>query len=503
MGISQTFNSSAKLVRLATLCIGLVVIIWNATSMQSTQNVYSRLTKPHAASNAADDLHDEFYGTVGSSSDLTGPVQAGRHNHAHHAPPNPSSKAESASLGLNGRPRLPPVDFIAQHVPQPKEDGSHLEKQKLNDYIDAIFNLDNSIFWRLECPEQHNQGPRYQVLRELSKQDPGIKYFFALDLYNIIDILPRLLGSIIQVIKFLGAENCALSIIEGRSHDGTYSVLYGIQEELSKHGVQYWLDQSDINPHADGVDRIEELSKLRNMALEPLTNPKTRPMFSDKPVIMFVNDVAICPDDLLEMMYQHLLQNATQTCAMDWVDGGDLFYDAWVSRSMSGNTFFEIPQDMSWAFSRNMFWDEPDAYTLYREKKPFQVFSCWGGMVVLDSAPFIDGQISFRRNVEGECYGGEPQTLASDLVKIGMSRVQTLPYVHVAYSNHEAERVKKIREYVHDVVNVTVPVNKFEDDKKTQRVKWKQAPPRYRCMPGFNQQWWVDTVYVPGDEHLQ
>lgn len=468
---------NAKATRLIVLGLVVVAAILTARSMHTTQYAQKFWSKPLGASDVAASLRNEFFGT---SED----AQTAGHNVAQ-GQTNELSTSAVAKLGLDGRPTLPPLELIAQaaqRAPKPKNDGSNLSGRRLQDYVDSIFDLGNSVFWRMECPEQHSQGPRYQVLREIAKKDPGIKYFFALDLFEVVDILPRLLGSIIQVIKYLGAENCAISIIEGRSHDGTYNVLYGIQEELTKHGVAYWLDQSSINPHAEGVDRIEELSKLRNMALSPLLDPASRGMFSQKPLISFVNDVAICPDDLLEMIYQHLGQNATQTCAYDFVDDGNLFYDVWVSRSMSGNTFFEIPQDMSWAFSRNMFWDEPIAYTRYRQQLPLQVFSCWGGMVVLDARPFMDKQIAFRRSVEGECYGGEPQTLASDLVKLGINRVQTLPYVNVAYNNHEAELVKKKKGYVHEVVNVSKPVNSFKDD-ETDKIRWKVPPPRIRCMP--------------------
>lgn len=499
-------SANPKLLRIAAVLATLLLVLWTARSTGSASNVYNLLAKTKNSAAAEQDLRQEFYGASGDSASK---LKDYENSHKHHKSPSSNadtaSTTEGAELGLNGRPRLPPAEFLEQHIPKPQDDGSHLTDQKLENYIDSILNLDNTIFWRMECPDQDSPGPRYQVLRNIasteSDSDPSlgkIKYLFTLDLYNVIDILPRLMSSIIQTIEYLGAENCALSIIEGRSHDGTYAVLYGLVDFLTTHNVHYWLDQSSINPHADGVDRIAELSKLRNMALAPLQH--SRSLFTTSPYIIFVNDVALCPDDLLEMIYQHALQNATQTCAMDWVDGGDLFYDAWVSRSMTGNTFFEIPQDMSWAFSRNMFWDEPAAYTKYRQRKPFQVFSCWGGMVVLDALPFLNREVEFRRNVEGECYGGEPQTLASDWVKIGRSKVQTVPYVHVAYSDHEGERVKKTREYVHDVVDVKKSVGRFEEDEGTERIRWREPPPRYRCMPGFNNQWWVDSVWT-GDEH--
>ena len=396
-------------------------------------------------------------------------------------------------LHLNGRPKTPPEEIIDEHPQEPKDDGSHLDHAKLAEYIKSINDLGYAKFWRLECPGESQPGKRYEVLKRIGEEKLGIKYFFALDLFQIVDLLPRLMGSILQTIKYLGPENCAISIIEGRSDDGTYLVLHKLRHTLEELGIRYWLEQSDIDPHGDGVDRIAELSRLRNMALEPLLYNKEE--FTTEPLIFFVNDIAVCTDDLLELLYQHLLQNATQTCAYDWVDGGHLHYDAWVSRSMSGNTFFEIPQDMSWAFSRNMFWDEPISKEKYNRQEPLQVFSCWGGMSVLDATPFMSGDIAFRRNYEGECYSGEPTTLASDLVKLNMSRVQTVPYVAVAYDDHAGASAKNVHKYVKDWVHVDELVEKFEDDTKTTRIEWRAPPPRYRCMPSFVDCWWVDSVW--------
>lgn len=277
--------------------------------------------------------------------------------------------------------------------------------EQVNEYVESIVDLDDSNFWRVDCPGQHDPGERYNVLRNAAKADPGIKHLFALDLYNSIDMLPRLLGSIVRVIIHIGVEHCAFSIVEGRSEDGTYKVLHELQSFLNARGVRYWLDQSDINPLAQGVDRIAGLSMLRNLAVKPMI--ENRDDFSAAPLLCFVNDIAVCPDDLLEMLYQHQLQGASQTCSMDWVNGVHTFYDSWVSRSMSGNTFFAIAQDMSWTFSQNnMFWDDRIAREQYERREPLRVYSCWGGMTVLDVRPFIRGVGCFQTERRGRVLWG-------------------------------------------------------------------------------------------------
>ena len=56
-----------------------------------------------------------------------------------------------------------------------------------------------------------------------------------------------------------------------------------------------------------------------------------------------------------------------------------------------------------------MFWDEPVAREKYDNHQPFQVFSCWGGMVTLDVRPFMDGEIIFRRSDEGSVTVANPR----------------------------------------------------------------------------------------------
>ena len=54
-------------------------------------------------------------------------------------------------------------------------------------------------------------------------------------------------------------------------------------------------------------------------------------------------------------------------------------------------------------------------------------------MVTLDSRPFQNGDMLFRNSTDGECYAGEPTTLASDLHRLGLGKIATVPAVNVAY----------------------------------------------------------------------
>lgn len=189
---------------------------------------------------------------------------------------------------------------------------------------------------------------RYEALKvsvESTTDLDLIKYFFALDLKHVIELLPRLLGSIVEAIRFLGPDNCVLSIVEGNSNDGTPEVLEAL-------GTQYFLQSSNVNPNEGEGQRIIGLAKLRNLALQPMLDDARR--YSADSVVVFVNDVAICMEDILELVYQRSQLGADMTCAMDWTYVGrdPTFYDVWIPRTITGEAFFRIPEDRSWDYVR-------------------------------------------------------------------------------------------------------------------------------------------------------
>ena len=130
---------------------------------------------------------------------------------------------------------------------------------------------------------------------------------------------------------FLGPQNCVLSIVEGRSDDGTFEVLNQLSASMTLLGIRYHFKSSDINPLAKGGDRIEGLAKLRNLAVRDLiAHPEH---YDEDTTVIFSNDISLCMEDILEIIHQRKFQGADQTCAMDWTYVGDnpTFYDVWVS----------------------------------------------------------------------------------------------------------------------------------------------------------------------------
>ncbi|KAI0024718.1 alpha-1,3-mannosyltransferase CMT1 [Xylariomycetidae sp. FL0641] len=399
---------------------------------------------------------------------------------------------------------------------------------KTHDYVQAVMKPESAKEVHMHCPVL--ESGRYGHLQAPSVAvDPDrveLKYFFALDLTQCVDLLPRLLGSIIQTIRFLGPSSCALSIVEGASQDGTRDVLEALQPELDHLGIRYILTL-DENNSREG-DRIGILAQLRNMALAPILDPESIPpdaWYMDDPMppatqdttVVFLNDVALCPSDILELLHQRVFQSADMTCAMDWTSSehrDPSFYDAWVARSIQGDTFFEIYESGDWSHSWDLFWNDRATRERYVKHLPFQVFACWNGGVTFSAGPLLgltgpgyvndgvltgrdreeDGAeerrpeeirpIAFRSSVPDECFMGEPTLFCKDLWYYGYNRIAVIPTVNLEYSE---EASKLVRQRKGDVSQLVAQEN-VEDTK----INWQDQPPeKVKCMPNWQWQSWI------------
>ncbi|KAF2672449.1 family 69 glycosyltransferase [Microthyrium microscopicum] len=347
-------------------------------------------------------------------------------------------------------------------------------------YIEAILNPEDTQFPRLDC--SLGNANRYSYLASDNHSVDGkLKYFFALDLYEAAHILPRLIGSVVEAIIFLGPSNCAVSIVEGRSTDGTFEILFLLGDELQNMGIEYFLQRSNLDPHGD---RIGTLATLRNMALEPLMAHKQR--FSSDTTVVFLNDVAICAEDILELIHQRVFQGADMTCPMDWTYVGPdpTFYDIWIARGITGDTFFNAPEDGDYNLAWDLFWNDEPAKSKLSKHQPFQVFSCWNGGVAFTAQPVLEEKIRFRHHSEEECFQGEPKLFCKDMWHYGFGKIAVVPSINLEYSDEQAKKIKELKGYTS---KWTKDVN--SDDK---RIDWKQDPPELvQCMPSAASQDWV------------
>lgn len=212
-------------------------------------------------------------------------------------------------------------------------------------YVRTIMDPDDSMFPRLKCPRPELDRYAYLVhSRVPTGQSHSLRYIFALNLHRCVDLLLRLIGSIIETIRYLGPHNCALSIVEGRSDDGTFEVLNALRSSMELLGARYYFHSSDIDPAAKGNDRIKSLAALRNLAVQDLVAHPEH--YYQDATVLFSNDVSLCMEDILELIHQRKLQRADQTCAMDWTYVGEdpTFYDIWmlvVWRVICSSTFLK------------------------------------------------------------------------------------------------------------------------------------------------------------------
>ncbi|KAM5350099.1 hypothetical protein ACJ41O_006604 [Fusarium nematophilum] len=358
----------------------------------------------------------------------------------------PSSKTSTVDHQSNASSLIP----ISSDITSPDiviSNGTVLDAKAISPFVTAILDPAATNLPRLQCPPLNVD--RYDVLRtkpegRLNNRDqPRIDYFFALNLRNCVGLLPRLLGSIIEAIRFLGPSRCALSIVEGNSPDGTGDILNALGPFLEELGIVYLYNNSAIDP-AKG-DRIQKLIRLRNLALYPLF--KREVYVSEDTTVLFINDVAACTEDILELALQRYDLNADMTCAMDWTFPGDsqdpTFYDVWIARDIQGDTFFRIGQNGNWDLAWELFPDNPQSKSRLNSHLPFQVFACWNGAVVFTAAPLLNG-LRFRQvNAKAdECWQGEPELFCKDMWFRGYGRIAVVPSVNLEYTDERAARLK-------------------------------------------------------------
>ncbi|OAQ59260.1 glycosyltransferase family 69 protein [Pochonia chlamydosporia 170] len=364
--------------------------------------------------------------------------------------------------------------------------GGILSRGNVTSYIGAIFDQKKTHLPKLNC--LNSDFKRYEHLK-ISATSSKTPYFFALNLRENLAVLPRLLGSIVEVIQFLGPSNCALSIVEGNSPDGTGDVLAALQAHLDKGLRTHIVLGNKINP-LEGL-RFAKLAELRNLALKPILEEPER--YSDSTVI-FVNDVVICPDDILELIHQRVHLAADMTCAMDWVYGSAVptFYDVYIARGINGDLFFDVPPDVSWSKATNLFWNDPESKERFNSNRPVQVFACWNGAVAFTANPVATKQVTFRaaRENTGECYNGEPEIFCKDLWFHGYGKIAVVPYIHLAYTNEAGKRIKDEKGYTSKVVKRLTS----ED-----AMQWKPPPEKVKCMPSFDRQSWQVWNETLGD----
>nr|KAJ3410404.1 capsular associated protein [Polyrhizophydium stewartii] len=248
-------------------------------------------------------------------------------------------------------------------------------------------------------------------------------------------VLPTLVRELVRLVDFLGPDRVFVSVFENGSKDLTKPLLRALGSILKFADVPHAIELSDVVSDYKHRNRIELLAEYRNLALAPMFRQHQR---YDR--IIFMNDVFFCLDDVLELLYETENQESDMTCGFDFWKQPYWFYDTWVSRSLSGNVLREF-------FYQGTFVYDPEARSRYELGLPVQAYSCWNGMAVMNSAPFYDHNLRFRRSdaALGECAASECQLIAKDMWMLGYGRILMVPLVRVVYDLplHGAVRAKK------------------------------------------------------------
>ncbi|WAR55047.1 hypothetical protein PtB15_4B666 [Puccinia triticina] len=205
----------------------------------------------------------------------------------------------------------------------------------------------------------------------------ALKVMIALNLHSSQQVLPVITNPILTSLRYLGAEN-----------------VYVLEETI-------WM----------GVDRIKLLSEYHNQALLAFDNADRA--LDGLSNLVFIDDVFLCAQDILELLWQHPLP--PDDARLHSV----VFYNSWVTRSLTGKTL------RPWLQILTEYKDGYAAICGAKESKVFQarfhnvlpvpVYLCWNDIVALAPAPFRGPEgLTFRaaNRLTNECPSSECQLFA-------------------------------------------------------------------------------------------
>lgn len=277
---------------------------------------------------------------------------------------------------------------------------------------------------------------RYDGLRSISRH---IQYFFTIDLHDCPPMLPLLFGTIVQTMGYLGAENCALSIVEAHSQNTTRHILRELRSKIESLGAVFYHENSNLDPGDGRHERTAILAELRNRALDPMLRA---PSLFKLATIVFVNDLIRCADDLLEVLYQQAKLRADITCAINWIHNGISYYDIWAAQGLGGDHLIESPQDSSTKSVQGLFWSDGRTQRRVTSHRPFQVYACWNGIATFNANIVLQENLRFQSADEDECYKGEPSLFCKGLWKRNHTRIQVVRSTDVSYNRQDCERAR-------------------------------------------------------------
>ncbi|OAV85678.1 hypothetical protein PTTG_30347 [Puccinia triticina 1-1 BBBD Race 1] len=151
--------------------------------------------------------------------------------------------------------------------------------------------------WITQSPLSCRLSPKTEALIWMRFLDGAgrtkgaLKVMIALNLHSSQQLLPVITNAILTLLRYLGAENVGLGV--------QHHMRCAMEETI-------WM----------GVDRIKLLSEYRNQALLAFDNADRA--LDGLSNLVFINDVFLCAQDILELLWQRRFQGADSACGTDW-----------------------------------------------------------------------------------------------------------------------------------------------------------------------------------------
>ncbi|CAO3624386.1 unnamed protein product [Cunninghamella blakesleeana] len=293
--------------------------------------------------------------------------------------------------------------------------------------------------------------PRRQSQSSATLTSNQYKVYIAANLYNNENIIYNWTDQIKKLIQYFGENNIYVSIYENGSTDNTKKALKEFKEYLLDSDVHHTILTDDKPAISKEDSRILQLSKLRNIVLNPLRKIQQdkddhynnndndgAKLVYDK--ILFLNDIWFNWKDAVELIYSNN-GDYDAVCSMDFY--GE-YYDMFATREINGQ----------WLGSGQYpYFEDLKSRQLLKNNELIPVYSCFGGMVSYNPIPFLmkkkgdDGgdktsafQLNFRpfwldHNPNHPLDASECCLIYSDMRKMDFTNIYINPKIKVAYDH--------------------------------------------------------------------
>jgi len=266
---------------------------------------------------------------------------------------------------------------------------------------------------------------------------PRVNYFIAANYFNSEESLLYSLPQIEKLINYLyHDDNVFVSFFENGSQDTTKQLLADFQNRLrvpnsivtcNLNATNNWGKDSILKETIakkitikNSAYRYRKMAQLRNIALEPLFTHKFK---NQAPVkVVFLNDIFFKAEEILSLINTKN-GDYDMVCPLDYFY---LFYDVLATRDIEGYWFSGY-----YPYTRHK-----ESQEALKKEEPFQVYSCWNGVAVMDAKPFTNHGVRFRgRNYQStcECTQSECLLIAKDFREVGFNKIYINPSVKVSY----------------------------------------------------------------------